>query len=222
LCREGIVPFPRCGRCHEQLLKCRYCADYDARTLDCVSPFRVEDFHIKDPDLYLACPHHMTTLAPTVQPAVRWKLWLPVLILVVAAAVATAIIARRWAPASATTPVLHARVAPTDNMFMDEPIVLHLQIWNPGPGSVEQVVVALDRTYEKHVRLTYVEPEPLQHRLGRKFERMWFSSLEEGEVLDVRLHTTAVAQGTWQVRLEVMAPGSGRRELVNATLEIAP
>ena len=221
LCREGLVPFPRCGRCHEQLLKCRYCADYDARMLDCVSPLRAEDFHVRDPDLYLACPHHRTTLAPVAPRALGRRVWMPAVALTMAA-VAVAVIFTRPRPAPEGGLALHARVAPAHETYLGEPMVLELQIWNPGPGKTDEIVLALDRTYRKHVQLTYVEPEPFAERRTRRWHRMWFSGLEEGEVLDVRMHMVPIKQGTWQMRAEVMSPGVAKRERLQATLEIAP
>jgi hypothetical protein len=221
LCREGVVPFPRCARCHEQLLKCRYCADYDARMLDCVSPFRTDEPRIRDPDLYLACPYHRTTLAPT-QKALRRRVWMAAIAIGLLAG-AGAIFAVWPRPAPPHGPNLHARIAPpTEESFLREPMVLEFQIWNPGPGRISEIILALDRSYRKHVELTYVEPEPLEERRTLKWDRMWFSGLEEGEVLEVRLHVTPIKQGTWQLLAEVLSPDISRRETVAATFEISP
>ena len=55
---KGARSYPRCRRCQEHLLKCRYCAHFDRRLLDCGHPLLREGSHINDPDLYAACPHH--------------------------------------------------------------------------------------------------------------------------------------------------------------------
>jgi len=220
LCRAGVLPFPRCARCHEHLLKCRYCAHYDARLLDCVSPFRPEAFPIRDPDLYLACQHHKTTLAPAL-PAVRRRVWMPLIALFVLAIAAGAVIMLRLQAAPPRGPMLHARVPPMEESFVHEPLVVTLQVWNPGPGAVREIIVSLHRSYEKHVKLDYVEPRPSHQRRTRRAQHMWFAGLEEGQVLDVLLHVTPIRQGTWQMQVDVVSPDSDRREHVKATLEIS-
>jgi len=221
LCREGVVPWPRCGRCHEQLLKCRYCADFDARMLDCVSTFRPEDFRMRDPDLYLACPHHRTTLGVgPPQRLVRRLVWAGALVLAVAAI--TAMLVLRPRNTASPQPVVHARAVPVAEAVVREPLVVELQIWNPGPGDVEQVVVALDRSCERYLRLTYVEPTPLAQRRTKSARIMWFARLAEGEVLSLRLHVTPTRDGSTHLEAEVAVPGSGRRERVAAPLDIMP
>ncbi|HUT75113.1 MAG TPA: hypothetical protein VM221_09825 [Armatimonadota bacterium] len=221
LCREGIVPFPRCGRCHEQLLKCRYCADYDAQMLDCVSISRPDDFHISDPDRYLACPFHKSTLDLARQALVRSRVWVTTLILAVVAALAVVLLARHYAPPPAPAVVLHARIAPTEVVSVREPAIISIQIWNPGPGRVEQVVVALDRSCERHLRLDRIMPKPSRQRRTDRTRRMWFPALAAGGVLDLQLHVTPVRAGTCRLAAEIMAPGSGRRERVKTSLDIA-
>jgi hypothetical protein len=221
LCRSGVVPFPRCARCHEHLLKCRYCAYYDARMLDCVSPYRPEDLRIRDPDLYLACPHHKTTLTPPEPRALRTRVWMPAFCVLLLAVLGITILAR-LRPAAPTRPELHARVVPVEEAILQEPVVMEVQVWNPGPGRVSDVIVAIDRSYQKHVNLTYVEPEPAVQRRGSKWERLWFPGLKQGEVLEVYLHVTPIKQGTWQFKAEVTSPDAPRREQVATTLEISP
>ena len=221
LCRERVVPFPRCARCHEHLLTCRYCAHYDARMLDCVSPFRPEDLRIRDPDLYLACPHHKTTLAPPEPRAIRKRVWVPAFGILLVAVLGVFILARRG-PAPPPGPDLHARVVPVEEAILQEPMVIEVQIWNPGPGPVSDVIMAIDRSYQRHVNLTYVEPEPVVQRRTSKWERLWFPGLDKGETLEVYLHVMPVKQGTWQFKAEVTSPDAPRREQLATTLEISP
>ncbi|UCH33485.1 MAG: hypothetical protein JSV65_13025 [Armatimonadota bacterium] len=189
--------------------------------LDCASPYRAEDFRVRDPDLYLACPHHRTTLAVVEQRPVRRRVWIPGVALVILA-VLTAFFFARWRPAAPGGPVLHARIVPLDEVCMHEPAMIQLQIWNPGGGRCEQVILALDRSYEKHVTLTYIEPEPVDQRRTAKWDRFWFPGLEEGDVLDVHLHISPVKHGTWQFAAELMSPDAAGRERIEATLEIMP
>jgi len=221
LCREGLVPWPRCGRCHERLLKCRYCADFDARMLDCVSTFRSEDFRMRDPDLYLACPHHRTTLeVRPPQRLVRRQVWAGVFLLGVAAVAAMLVLRPR--DTASSQPVVHARGVPAPDAVVHEPMVVELQIWNPGPGDVEQVIVALDRSCERYLRLTYVEPTPLAQRRTESARIMWFARLAKGEVLSLRLHVTPTKEGSIHLEADVEVPGSGRREHVALPLDIMP
>ena len=218
LCREGLVPFPRCAHCHEQLLKCRYCADYDARILDCVSPFRADEPSIRDPDLYTACPYHRTTLLPAPK-ALRSRVWVTAVVLGLLAA-GGAMFALQPRPVG-PRPNLYARLAPlAEEAVRDQPMVVELQIRNPGPGRASEVIVGLDRTYRKHVRLTGVEPEPLARRSTLKWDRMWFSELEQGQMLAVSLHVTPITGGTWRLRAEVRSPDTSRREVVSRVFEI--
>jgi hypothetical protein len=220
MCRQGVVPFPRCARCHEQLLKCRYCAHYDARLLDCVSPFRPEAFPIRDPDLYLACPHHKTTLAAP-RPVVRRRVWLPsVALFGVAIAIGVAVMLRLQAPPP-RGPVLHTRIAPTEEGVVGEPLIMTLQVWNAGPGAAREIVVSLDRSCEKRIKLESVEPEPVQRRRTRGAEHMWFGRLEEGQVLDVALHMTPLKCGKCRMQADVASPDSDRRDRVKTLLEIS-
>jgi len=223
LCREGLVPFPRCGQCHEQLLKCRYCAHFDAQMHDCVSTARPEDFHVSDPDRYLACPYHKTTIAWLAgQPAVRRRVWAPAfgLAALVLLAAAVWLHTRPSLPAAGST--LHARVVPVDEAYLNEPLIMHIQILNSGPAPSDEVVLGLDRSCERHIALTYVEPEPTrQARTGSK-TYMWFPPLPAGALLELRLHVTPIRQGTWQFAAEVLTAGSTKRERLKTTLEIAP
>jgi hypothetical protein len=221
LCRTGLVPFPRCARCHEHLLKCRYCADYNARMLDCVSTFRPEDFHIRDPDLYLACPHHRTTLALTEGQVVRRRVWVPALGALVIAVVAVFAVARFQATPT-KGPTLHARFVPVQEAILQEPTLIQVQIWNPGPGRVNDVIMGIHRSYERHLKLTSVEPEPVTQRRTRQWERFWFPGLGEGETLEVWLHVVPVKQGVWRFRAEVTSPDVPRREQLSTKVEISP
>jgi hypothetical protein len=219
LCREGLVPWPRCARCHEQLLKCRYCRHYDAQLLDCTSLHRADEPPIRDPDAYLACPYHSSRLKP-VEKVVRRRVWMPGIAFVVVAGLIAFAAARIRAP-SVTGPVLHARVEPIEESFLNEPLTVKLQVWNPGPGDVQQVIVSLDRSFEKHVKLDQADPTPLRQRRGRKWLRMWFGELKEGETLDLNLLVKPIRTGTWQLRADILSPDTPHREQIQATLEIA-
>lgn len=100
-------------------------------------------------------------------------------------------------------------------------MTVKLQIWNPGPGDVSQVIVALDRSFEKHVKLTGVDPKPTRQRRGRRWMRLWWPGLKETETLDLTLFVMPIKAGTWQLRTEILSPDSPRRERIEATLEIA-
>lgn len=219
LCREGLAPWPRCGRCQEQLLKCRYCQDYDARQLDCISLHRADEPPIRDPDAYLSCRYHRSTLRP-IEKVVRRRVWMPGFALIAAAIVVATLAARMRTP-PASGPRLHARVQSFQEAFVSEPMTVKLQVWNPGPGDVSQVIVALDRSLEKHVKLTRVDPQPARQRRGRKWLRLWWPGLRETETLDVTLSVTPIKAGTWQLRADILSPDSPRREQIEATLEIA-
>ncbi len=223
LCREGLVPFPRCGQCHEQLRKCRYCAHFDAQMHDCVCTARPEDFHIHDADLYLACPYHKTSIAWLAgEPAVRRRVWAPAFALAaVAVLAALAWLHTRPSPRAAG-PTLHARAAPVEEAFLQEPLTMHIQILNSGPGPTEEVVFGLDRSCERHVTVTSVEPEPTREARTGTRTYMWFPPLQERGVLELRLHVIPIKQGTWQFAADILTAGGSRRERLEATLEIAP
>ncbi len=47
---EGVSPFPLCSKCGENLVSCRYCRFFNARTLECTHPLQLEIQTISDPD----------------------------------------------------------------------------------------------------------------------------------------------------------------------------
>lgn len=47
---EGIAPFPLCSKCGTNLICCRYCRFFNAKTLECLHPLQMEIQSITDPD----------------------------------------------------------------------------------------------------------------------------------------------------------------------------
>jgi len=47
---EGVPPFPLCSKCGIDLICCRYCRYFNAKTLECLHPLQLEVQVITDPD----------------------------------------------------------------------------------------------------------------------------------------------------------------------------
>ncbi|MBC7326509.1 hypothetical protein H5T87_00135 [bacterium] len=47
---EGVPPFPLCSKCGTNLVCCRYCRFFNAKTLECIHPLQLEIQAITDPD----------------------------------------------------------------------------------------------------------------------------------------------------------------------------
>lgn len=222
LCRVGVVPFPRCARCHEHLLKCRYCARFDERMLDCTSEYRDPDFRISDPDLYLACPYHKTTIAVNVERAVRRRVWVPALGLVVVAVLAALMVERTIRRPPTDAAQLHARLLPIEVAYLHDPLTMTIQIWNAGPGRAEQVVLRLDRSYERYVKLDDVTPEPTQRIRTPETYALWFPELASGGTLNVNLEVTPHRRGRMHFIADAMSPGGGQQDRIVVNVELSP
>lgn len=47
---EGVPPFPLCSKCGTNLVCCRYCRYFNAKTMECIHPLQLEIQAITDPD----------------------------------------------------------------------------------------------------------------------------------------------------------------------------
>ena len=147
---EGARSYPRCRRCQEHLLKCRYC---ERRLLDCDHPLRAEDSHVSDPDVYLACPHHRTTLrvgpagkalALASSPPVLTALALSVIIAVAAySLLAYYQRANEIVPARLT---MRAVVRPAQ-AAVGQTVWIKIDILNTGRARAEHVTLYVDRAF---------------------------------------------------------------------------
>lgn len=84
---EGYMGFPICHKCHEHLIKCRYCQNFDRQFYVCGHPKRVEELGPSvDPDIGRSCPY-FSSLHEVREPspvARTTRTWTAVLIAVLA------------------------------------------------------------------------------------------------------------------------------------------
>lgn len=210
---EGARSYPRCRRCGEHLLKCRYCSHFDQAVLDCVHPLLREGSHISDPDLYAACPQHDTTLrlgaggraaALFASPPVRTALVLAALI--AAGGYTFAHYYKRANEVAVPRLVMTAALHPA-RASAGQVVWIKVDIANRGRVPAEHVTLYVDRAFCAQFEPVELAPIPEATLFDQQWERLDFGTLGRGAGITVRYTFQAKQPGTFPLRLQLRSAG---------------
>jgi len=216
--RRRSASFPRCPRCRELLITCRYCLHYDTTVLDCGHPLLRDQVRVSDPETFTECPYHASSLAgkaPPLQARLR-RIGIGAGILIVAASLFSI-----FFRVVIHTPEhkLFMSATASDQVSEGDPSSVRFLIWNAGDKPVRQVILALNRTYLSKFILVSMDPHPLSVVTTSGVRYYYYGPLKPGEDFRVHFAFTARRPGTHRLRaLLYSEQGFERREEAATTI----
>jgi len=198
--------YPRCRTCGELLIKCRYCANFDMRIMDCTHEVLADRIRVSDPDLFTECPYH--SYVPRRGAVVRPRARLKSLTLIGGALIAGAVflaIAYRAGRQPANKIVVLATTP--EQMTVGTTGQVRVTLVNRGRSAVRQITVSLDRRFLSRFRFDFKMLDPPARR-WYSTRAMWhleFGGLRPDESLSIVLPITGDKPGSHRLRYQVFS-----------------
>jgi hypothetical protein len=195
---DGQLRLARCRRCREPLGKCRYCANYDSRLLDCTSLEKPDGLRIVDADEALNCAEFVSTLEAGARP----RRMAPSLARTAAVAAALGLAALlglsylyRERSMPGVGPPLRVRATVPEVSFQDDGLDVRVLVVNGAEYTAEGVTVVIRGPSIRYLVWQYTEP-PEFHLAGpTRAPQALLGNLAPGEVCSVLFHLQADRAG---------------------------
>jgi hypothetical protein len=208
---DGARRSARCPSCHEPLGKCRYCASFDLRLLDCVSLYRPTDQHISDPDEVRDCPYFRSRLVGSSRPSRFALLRTGTVTTVLAAALFFGALTwvRHLASPAAAGP-LKATVGVPETSIRDEGFDLRVVVFNPTDQPVTDVRVLISGRSLPSVTCQYVDPPECFAESTPRTVTAVVGDLPPAEHRAVRFHFSSQRFGRVSLAAHITAANTSR------------
>ncbi|MCC6443907.1 MAG: hypothetical protein IT210_10695 [Armatimonadetes bacterium] len=204
LMMKGYMTFPICHKCHENLVKCRYCQHYDLRLMECTSVLR-DNPSVPDADVVINCQFYSTArkfdagAARTHRPAIALAL-AAVLILVGAALAWTVLM--NWQSASQDVGgILSYQVAVPDQVEMSQGVNITVAVSAPPFRGSDNVVLRLEQASLENLRFAGSVPEPQRTESTRKNTYLHYGPLAPGQAMQVSLSFAPEKAQNYKLRM---------------------
>jgi hypothetical protein len=158
---NGQRRLARCRGCQEPLGKCRYCAHYDSRLLDCISPEKRDGLRIVDADEVLNCAEFASTL-PAAGPPRRKARSLARTAAATAALALAAMLGFIYLYRAKSVPVsempLRVRATVPQVSFQDDGLDIRVLVVNGAEYAAEGVTVVVRGPSMRYLVWQYTDP----------------------------------------------------------------
>ena len=215
---EGYMGFPLCHKCHEHLLKCRYCQNFDTQFFVCSHPKRVEELGPSaDPDTGRACPYfsslHLVQADSRASRAI--SVWAPIVVTILVAMVVVGVV-RLSLLSRAAQLVPDLKVEFPTNSQLGATFAGIITIRNPSATASLPCRITLGGDFLTGFGIIKIDPSPAAFRSETGDRVYSFDIIPPSTKRYLRFHCQAKRQGVFSLNIRLVDKKSNvlaRREL---------
>ena len=225
--RDDAVDFPLCRKCHERLVQCGYCREFERGHAEGAGTCRSQaaggprETRAEDG---ADCPHFQPRYAAGggrgkrvgIHPA-AWVLGIIAVAFVVLFAVSAIV-----RPADSPAFTAHVEAEAPAAVRPGSEFTIDLTARNLGADGTEAVRLGIPAAFHQRFGLRSPEPEPSARR--ETPETTWFvyPAVRKGQWLKVRLRATAPAPGDYELRARLVGLGAGGEREIRVPIRVEP
>lgn len=205
---EGLMDFPRCHRCHENLQRCLYCRHFAVERGECLHP-TAQPLYVAEGERALRCPFFLSRYLLAPQPegwtrplsAVSWSL-------IVAGLILALVLGAVWLlePAPYVPRSVFLTAEWSGPVVVGQSIRLSFFIYNRDPRAIPHPLLKVEQHLFRRLLWQGIFPQPLGVPYDREEFRFFpLEPIPPDTLRVVTLTLLPLEEGEFQVRAELWA-----------------
>lgn len=201
---EGVSPFPLCSKCGTNLICCRYCRFFNAKTLECIHPLQMEIQAITDPDTIPASCDLFRSRLILGEERFRKRVARTLGISVASAAVLVFLIWAVFLRGVKATAEWELEITFPQQLVSGSYFPLSIRIANTGTKPLENLALRFPFSFFNNFRLQSSIPVLYSDVRGDS-HYFWLPSLEVGQSLQIQLYLVPLREGSYSALCELLS-----------------
>lgn len=201
---EGVPPFPLCSKCGTNLICCRYCRFFNAKTLECLHPLQMEVQSITDPDTIPASCDLFRSRLIVGEERLRKRV---VRTLGISAAAAVVLVLLIWIiflRGVKTTAEWEFDITFPQQLVRGSYFPLNIRIANTGAQPLGNLALRFPFAFFNNFRLQSSIPTLFSNVSGDS-TYFWLPSLEPKQTLLIQLYLVPLREGSFSAMCELLS-----------------
>ncbi len=201
---EGVPPFPLCSKCGINLICCRYCRFFNAKTLECLHPLQMEVQSITDPDTIPASCDLFRSRLIVGEELFRRRVARTLGVTAAAAVVLVLLIWGLFLRGVKAQPEWEFAVTFPQQLLRGSYFPLNIRIANTGAQPLENLALRFPSAFFSDFRLQSSIPTLFSEVRGDS-TYFWLPSLGTGQSLIIQLYLLPLREGSFSAKCDLLS-----------------